>query len=256
MWLRVLAPVLVSIGGLVMLRLLGRDFLDQARLRELLEPLGEAAPIAFVAILVVRPLLLLPGQLFTAVGGMVFGALPATLYSLLGSFLGTVLLFLLARKLGGRPMRRLAGGHYQSLKKVARKHDFLFALISCINPLFPTDVMLAAAAASGARFWPSVAGMMVGTLPGTFLTAQFGSGLAQGKPLLTLVSAAGMVVSLVAGAYLGLRIYRELSEEGSSEAPPPRREEGSSLRSRQSGGGAGRPTTSPRSSLTESSRPS
>lgn len=220
MWLRVLAPMLLSIGGLVMLRLLGPDYLDQRRLRELLEPLGDAAPIAYVAFLTVRPVLLLPGQLFTAVGGMMFGTLPAILYSLLGSFLGAVLLFLIARRLGQRPMRRLAGGHYHSLKKVARRHDFLFAIISCLNPLFPTDVMLAAAAASGARFWPTVAGMLVGTIPGTWLTAQFGSSLAQGKTLLTAVSAAGMVVSLLLGAWLGRRIYRELNAEGSRYSLP------------------------------------
>ncbi len=225
MWLRVFAPVLISIGGLVMLRMLGPDFLDQRKLHELLLPLGNAAPIAFVAFLTVRPVLLLPGQLFTAVGGMVFGALPATAYSLLGSFLGAVLLFTLARKLGKGPMRRLMGERYDALRRVARKHDFLFSFISCLNPLFPTDVMLAGAAASGARFWPSVAGVMVGTLPGTFLTAQFGSGLAQGQTLVTAVSAAGMVVSLVLGVFLGRRIYRELNETPGSEAAVPEAED-------------------------------
>jgi uncharacterized membrane protein YdjX (TVP38/TMEM64 family) len=245
MWLRVLAPVLISIGGLVMLRLLGPDFLDQRKLHALLLPLGDAAPIAFVAFLTVRPILLLPGQLFTAVGGMLFGALPATVYSLLGSFLAAVLLFSIAKRLGKRPMKRLVGERYQALQRVARKHDFQFALISCLNPLFPTDVMLAAAAASGARFWPSVAGVMVGTLPGTFLTAQFGSGLAQGKTLVTAVSAAGLVVSLVLGVFMGRRIYKELNETPTPEADEPEVED-------VGGRVVARRTRAPGSSLTPS----
>ncbi|WP_425334822.1 TVP38/TMEM64 family protein [Myxococcus stipitatus] len=211
--------MLVSVGGLLMLRLLGPDFIDQRRLADVLAPLGKAAPLAYISFLAVRPLTLLPGQLLTAVGGMMFGTLAATLYSLTGSFLSATLLFALARKLGTRPMKRLAGGRYPALVSAARRHDFLFAFMACVNPLCPTDVMLVASAASGARFWPSVAGLMLGTIPGTFLTAQFGSGLAQGRTLMTAVSAAGLVVSLVLGVFIGRRFYKALSEPTQLTAP-------------------------------------
>ena len=97
-------------------------------------------------------------------------------------------------------------------------------------------MMLAAAAASGARFWPSVAGMLLGTLPGTFLMVQFGSGLAQGRTVMTVVSAVGLVLSFVLGGFLGRRVYKELNavqqvaEELKAEASarrgfvPPRKE--------------------------------
>jgi len=254
MWLRVLAPVLLSMGGLVTLRLLGPDFLDQRKLHDLLVPLGGAAPIAFIGFLAVRPVLLLPGQLFTAVRGLLFGALPATLYSLLGSFMASALLFRLARKLGTRPMKRMAGGKYSALTRVARRHDFKFSLLTCINPLFPTDVMVAAAAASGASFWPTVLGVTLGTIPGTYLTAQFGSGLAQGHTVRTLVSAAGLVVSLGLGAFFGRRIYRELNAEAVASPEPAETDVGGargfSARTRSPGRmSRTRPSTAPGSSL-------
>lgn len=211
-WLRIIAPMVVSIGGLVMLRLLGPDFIDQRTIRELLLPLGDYAPLAYVGFLAIRPLTLLPGQVLTAVGGMMFGTLAATLYSLTGSFLSATLLYFLARKLGTRPMQRLAGSKYPALAKAARRHDFKFTFLACINPLCPTDIMLAAGAASGARFWPSVAGVVLGTIPGTFLTAQFGSGLAQGRTVMTAVSAAGMLISLVLGVIFGRQFYKEVNE--------------------------------------------
>jgi uncharacterized membrane protein YdjX (TVP38/TMEM64 family) len=215
-WLRVLAPVLASLGGLVFLRLLGPDVIDQRQLHEFIAPLGKAAPLVYIALLTLRPLTLLPGHLFAAVGGMVFGTLMGTVYAVIGSFLSAVVIFWIARKLGARPMKRLAGEHYPALVRAARKHDFQFTMLATINPLLPTDVMLAAASASGARFWPSVAGMLLGTLPGTFLMVQFGSGLAQGRTLMTVVSGVGLVVSLVLGGFLGRRVYREISLE-----PPP-----------------------------------
>ncbi len=211
-WLRILAPMVVSIGGLVMLRLLGPDFIDQRTIRELLLPLGDYAPLAYVAFLAVRPLTLLPGQVLTAVGGMMFGTLAATLYSLTGSFLSATLLFFVARKLGTRPMQRMCGSRYSAISRAARRHDFHFAFLACLNPLCPTDLMLIASAASGARFWPSVLGVVLGTIPGTFLTAQFGSGLAQGRTVMTAVSAVGMVVSLVLGVIFGRRFYKEISD--------------------------------------------
>ncbi|WP_223754729.1 VTT domain-containing protein [Myxococcus sp. RHSTA-1-4] len=223
-WLRVLAPMLVSVGGLVMLRLLGPDFIDQKRIAAVLEPLGEAAPLAYIAFLAIRPVTLLPGQLLTAVGGMMFGTLAATLYSLTGSFLSAMLLFGVSRKLGTRLMKRLAGGKYPALSRAAKRHDFLFALLSCINPLFPTDVMLVAAASSGARLWPSMAGIMLGTIPGTFLTAQFGSGLAQGRTVMTVVSAVGLVASLVLGVFIGRRLYKELNDAPEEEPERPARD--------------------------------
>jgi uncharacterized membrane protein YdjX (TVP38/TMEM64 family) len=216
MWVRMLAPVLASIAGLTMLRLLGPDFINQKDLHALLAPMGKWAPVAFILFLAVRPVTLLPGQVFTAVGGMIFGTRAATLYSLAGSFLATLLIFALSRWLGTRLMKRMAGSRYPVITRVAKRHGFKFALLTCINPLLPTDVMIAAAASAKARFWPLVLGVLLGTVPGTLLTAQFGSGLAQGHTVATVVSGVGMVVSLVLGALLGRRIFHELNEE----APP------------------------------------
>jgi uncharacterized membrane protein YdjX (TVP38/TMEM64 family) len=232
-WLRVLAPVLASILGLATLRLLGPDVVSQQQLRGFLEPLGVWAPAVFIFCLAVRPVTLLPGQLFTAVGGMVFGTLPATAYSLVGSFLAALLTFGLSRWLGRRMVKKMSGGRYPAITRAAKRHGFKFALLACINPLLPTDVMLATAAAAGARFWPLTLGVLLGTVPGTFLTAQFGSGLAQGRTVMTVVSGVGMVVSLVMGAGLGRRIFREISQESPPEKEP---EPEPSARSRQRAG--------------------
>jgi uncharacterized membrane protein YdjX (TVP38/TMEM64 family) len=217
LWIRLLAPVLLSIAGLTMLRLLGPDVVNQRDLHAFLAPLGKWAPLTFIFCLAVRPVTLLPGQLFTAVGGMIFGTLAATIYSLVGSLLASALIYGLSRWLGTRLLKRWSGSHYPAITRAARRHGFKFALLACINPLLPTDVMFAAATAAGARFWPLALGVLLGTIPGTFLTAQFGSGLAQGRTIMTVVSGVGMVVSLVLGAVLGRRIFQEISEEAPSE---------------------------------------
>jgi uncharacterized membrane protein YdjX (TVP38/TMEM64 family) len=211
-WLRVLAPVLASILGLATLRLLGPDILDQRTLRELLQPMGALAPVVFVLLLVVRPITLLPGQLFTAVGGLLFGALMGTLYALLGSLLAAALVFYLSRRFGTRFMRRFVGRNYKALAQTARQHDFKVMVVSTLNPLLPTDIVLAVGGASGARFWPTALGVLAGTVPGTILTAQFGSALGRGQTILTIAAAVGLVLSMVAGVLLGRRLVSDFGE--------------------------------------------
>lgn len=225
-WAKLFAPVVASIAGLCCLRLLGPDVVSQRQLSEWLRPLGQWAPIAFILFLGVRPVTLLPGQVFVAVAGLLFGTMMGTVYAMVGSFLAFGLTFALSKKLGTRLMKRMAGGKYHALKHAAKRHDFKFAALATINPLLPTDVFIAAGAASGARFWPTCVGVLLGTLPGTVLTVQFGSALGQGKTVMTIVSGAGMVVSLVLGVWLGRKIIKEVAAEPSrAPAPAPKLEQ-------------------------------
>ncbi len=208
-WLRVLAPVLVSILGLSSLRLLGPDILDQQTLSRLLTPLGAFAPLVFILLLTVRPVTLLPGQVFAAVGGILFGVVYGTVYALVGSLLAAALVFFLSRRFGTKFMRRIIGDHYEAVVQVARQHDFKVLSLATLNPLVPTDMVIAVAGASGARFWPTALGVLAGTIPGTVLTVQFGSALGQGKPILTIAAAVGMVLSMVLGVLLSRRVVSD-----------------------------------------------
>ncbi|QDE70087.1 hypothetical protein BHS09_25625 [Myxococcus xanthus] len=208
--LKLIGPLCISVGLLVGLRLLGPQYLDQQTLSGWLSPLGALAPLAFILLLTVRPVTLLPGQLFTAVGGILFGMAAGTAYALLGTLLAAGLIHFLARRLGRKPMRRLAGDKHPVFERAAREHGFQLGFLACINSVIPADVMLATASASGARYVPLALGAVVGTLPGTLLTALFGSSLGQGKTWMTAVSATGMVVSLLLGLVLGRRLMREL----------------------------------------------
>ncbi|WNG61125.1 TVP38/TMEM64 family protein [Archangium gephyra] len=208
--LKLFVPLCISVGLLVALRLLGPQYLDQRQLSEWLRPLGHLAPLVFILLLALRPVTLLPGQFFTAVGGLLFGMAHGAVYALVGSVLATGLIHLLASRLGHKPMKRLAGHKHPALQHAARRHSFQLGFLACINSVIPADVLLATASASGARFWPLALGALLGTTPGTVLTALFGSALGQGKTWTTVVSACGMLLSLLLGLALGRRLMREL----------------------------------------------
>lgn len=207
---KIAAPMLAAIAGLVALRLLAKGAVSQRTLSDFLSRFGELAPLVFVLFLGARPLTLLPGQVLTAVGGLLFGAKMGTVYALAGSLLSCALIFGLTRLAGGgRLLKRLMGRKHQEVVVVAREHNFKISAIATLNPLLPTDVYIAAAASAGARFGPLALGVLVGTLPGTFITAQFGSALGQGKTVMTAATAAGMVLSVVLGLWLARAVLRK-----------------------------------------------
>src|SRR4051812_2058083 len=126
-WLKALAPALASIGALLLFRWATHGSIDRAALSAWLTPLGALAPLGFVLLLGARPLSLLPGGVFVAVGGLLFGPVWGTIYSLVGSFLSSLLIFVLARAFGGRLLRRGGGAGHPAPPQGAAAHRVLFS---------------------------------------------------------------------------------------------------------------------------------
>lgn len=217
---QVTLPGLVGVGALVGLKWWVLDDFAPGELTAFFEKFGFWAPVVFVAALTVRPVALLPGQVLCAVGGLVFGTAMGSVYALIGSVLSTTLLFTAARSFGTRPMRRLLGDRYDRISHLAKHHDFQFATVCTLNPLLPTDVIVLGAAASGARYWHTILGVFVGTLPGTVITAHFGSSLRQGNDAMTLAAGVGLLVSLALGGLFGRKIVREFRAAPAPAASP------------------------------------
>lgn len=222
---RLFLPLGASILGLCTLKLLDPHLVSREQLLGWLHPLGPWTPLAFVGLLTIRGLTLLPGQLLTAIGGLLFGGWAGTLYAILGSFLNAVLIFFIGRRWGTRLLRKVFGARLPAFEAAMRANDFLFTLVFTLNPLVPTDPMLALAGCAGARFWRTMAGTLLGILPGTVATAYFGSALAAGHPWVIALSVSGWAVSVAGGVWVALRLYREVMAP-EVEPPRPPRERG------------------------------
>jgi len=222
---KLFVPLGASILGLCTLKLLDPHLVSREQLLGWLAPLGAWMPAAFVGLLTVRGITLLPGQLLTAIGGLLFGGLPGTLYAILGSFLNAVVVFFIGKRWGARLVRRAFGSRTAAFEAALRANDFVFVLVFTLNPLVPTDPMLALAGCAGARFWRTMAGTLLGILPGTLATAYFGSALAAGHPWVIALSVSAWALSVAGGVWVAYRLYREVMAPGAAaEEPPPRPE--------------------------------
>lgn len=157
---------------------------------------GGMAMLGFFGVTALAALISLPGiAVFTLAGGVLFGALWATVLTAGAATLGAIGLFLLARAgFGGGLLDRLEGGRAGWLADELRRNQIKTLLLLRVAPVVPFVMANTLPALMGVRLLPYVATTFVGLIPGTAAVAFAGHGLAEvaatgREPDLVLVSA-------------------------------------------------------------------
>lgn len=132
-----LAGLAVGIGFAVSYR----EFLTSGELEVYMESLGIWAPLAFIFLYLIAPVLFLPGSPITLASGVLFGPLLGTLYSLIGATGGAGIAFLLARYVAGDFAEQKAVGVLGRLKTGVEKEGWRFVAFVRLVPLFPFNVL-------------------------------------------------------------------------------------------------------------------
>ncbi len=179
-------------GGLA--ALLGN--VNAAGIKGWLLSFGALSPVVYfltmVAQVVASPI---PAGPVALAGSLVFGVWEGLALSLSGSVVGSVLVFVAARRWGEPLVKRLAG------KEVFRRYVgmldargwWLFAIL--LFPLMPDDAAVALAGLSGLKFRRFLAVMVVGRIPGSTTTALLASEWVTGSAV-TWISV-GLVLAVV-----------------------------------------------------------
>lgn len=160
-WLLGLA--LVSVIGLAVA---WRDRFDVAALQTWVESAGSAAPLVFIALYAAATVLFLPGSVITLAGGVLFGPVWGTLWSLAGATLGAALAFLIARYLGGDWIARRAGPRLSRLNDGVAAEGWRFIAFVRLVPLFPFNLLNYALGLTRIAFLPYVLASALFMLPG------------------------------------------------------------------------------------------
>lgn len=109
------------------------------RLLNWLDAQGGGASLLFVLIIAAVVVLLLPGVLFTAGAGFVFGVVEGTVYVVAGTTLGAVIAFLIARYLFGERASRFVRRHAR-LKLISEEltpQGWKIVMLTRLVPFFP-----------------------------------------------------------------------------------------------------------------------
>jgi uncharacterized membrane protein YdjX (TVP38/TMEM64 family) len=118
-----------------------RERFGSAPLIEWLRSAGPWAPVVYMLVFLIAPVLFVPGAPITIAGGALFGPVWGTIYSIVAATAGASLAFQISRHLGGEWAERKAGGIVKRLKKGVEEEGWRFVAFTRLVPLFPFNVL-------------------------------------------------------------------------------------------------------------------
>lgn len=186
---------------------LGRSVfgVDASQLRVWIESFGIWAPLVYIAVYTIRPLLFFPASLLSLAGGLVFGVWLGTLYTIAGAVLGAVLSYAVARGLGKKIIQKNRDGKAAKIQQKMEQNGFLYVLIFRLIPVINFDLVSYLAAFARVRFGSFASATLIGIIPGTFAYNFLGSSAASVKPEIILLAGSVFILLTIIPIYFRRR---------------------------------------------------
>jgi uncharacterized membrane protein YdjX (TVP38/TMEM64 family) len=178
------------------------DFVaNQEQVAAWVETLGAWGPLAIILLSMTQALLApIPGQAIEAVSGYLYGPWLGTLYPVIGMAIGSLITFLLARRFGRPLVIRLIGRKSMDrLDDLVRRGGAPFFFLIWLLPFAPDDLACVAAGLTPMPTRQFMVLMILGRLPGVFVSVLVGAKAAQIEPvwwalLLAVLAAAALIL--------------------------------------------------------------
>ena len=210
-WLIIGGVLIAAIGAIIYWWQPIYGFLsDPEQIRSWIEGLGAWGPIAIVLLEMIQALLApIPGQAIEAVSGYLYGPWLGTLYPMIGMALGSVITFSLARRFGRPLVVRLIGQQSMArLDDLVRRGGAPFFFLIWLLPFAPDDLACVAAGLTPMPVGQFMVLMLLGRLPGVFVSVWVGANAAQIEPVWWAI-----IFGVIAGAALVLWRWGEQIQE-------------------------------------------
>jgi len=143
-------------------------------IKEYIQGKGAMAPIIYVVILTLLPLMLFPDSVLVIAGGMVFGLWEGVVLTSIGSLLGGIIAFLISRVLGKGVVKKLIRRDIVMFDNKGNQSAFFLILILRLIPLFPFKVVSYSAGLTDMKLRDFSLATVIGSLPGIIVYTNLG----------------------------------------------------------------------------------
>ncbi|OZM57512.1 TVP38/TMEM64 family protein [Lottiidibacillus patelloidae] len=181
---------------------------DPKEIRTWILSFGFFAPLIYIVIYTIRPLLFFPASILSIAGGLAFGALMGTLYTIIGATLGAVLSFIIARKLGKNVTNKEWKGNFQKIQTQLEKNGFYYVLFLRFIPVLNFDLISYIAGVSSVRLSAFFFGTLLGIIPGTFAYNFLGNSFISGSPKVILTASIVFILIMIIPIFIKKRIEK------------------------------------------------
>jgi uncharacterized membrane protein YdjX (TVP38/TMEM64 family) len=170
---------------------------DANSIRNWILSFGLWAPLIYIAIYTIRPLIFFPASVLSIAGGLAFGAWMGTIYTIIGATLGALLSFYVASTLGKSLVKKQWSGNAAKIQSQMEQNGFLYVLMFRLIPVINFDVVSYLAAIAKVRFSSFALATLIGIIPGTFAYNFLGSSFVSGNPKIIALAIAVFIVLTV-----------------------------------------------------------
>lgn len=195
---KLLKGLLLAIGVSLAIWL-GRSVfeVDAQDIRSWILSFGLWAPIIYIVLYTVRPLIFFPASVLSIAGGLAFGAWMGTLYTIIGATLGAMLSFYVAKTLGKSLTVKEWTGNAKKIQMQMEHNGFFYVLMFRLIPVINFDLISYLAAIAKVRFTSFALATLIGIIPGTFAYNFLGSSFVSGNPKIIILAVTVFVVLTV-----------------------------------------------------------
>ena len=157
-----------------------KDFTSNPeRIKENIISYGALGPIIIIIIQIIQVVISpIPGMITSLVAGALYGVFWGFLLNIFGILLGSLVAFYLAKTFGKPLVIRLIGRKsYEKYSRLVSEKYSIGLFILFILPFFPDDALCLLAGISGMNFSLFLFFVIVGRVPGLFVSTLVGSGI-------------------------------------------------------------------------------
>lgn len=174
-------------------------FTDPDSMSRFLERIGPYSPIIFIFLQLLQILFApFPGQVTGLASGYLYGSLLGTTYTMIGTFLGTIIAFWLSRRYGRPFVERVVEENTLERFDYITEEKALFPLfLIFLLPVFPDDAICFIAGLTKIPIWQLVIIAVIGRFPGMLVLNLAGAGIAgTDSTLAVVVFGIGLLISI------------------------------------------------------------
>jgi len=199
--------VLVVIYFLVVESPTAQHYIDNPELiKDFVLKAGILAPLAIIFLQFFQTIIsIVPSQLTTIVAGFIFGPILGLGYSLIGSFLGSMVVFLLAKKYGkGLALKFFEERDLTHFQHLFKQKKLLTLFLARIAPLFPNDLVSFGAGLTKTKLRNFNLVSTLGFIVQMVILTYFGSELASGE-----INSSLIVISIAVSALFMVALFEK-----------------------------------------------
>lgn len=169
---------ILALVGLVLLTFFIMVYFTPEKLRALISSYGEKGPIIYIFLWAILPIGFFPVPVLALAGGIGFGFVNGTIYTLIGAMLNIGLMFLSSRFIAKEMVRKFALKKFPKIEKLLAmesKKLYLTLFISRLIPLIPYNIINYGFGLTDISFIKYMIISVVGIIPGTLVFLNIGN---------------------------------------------------------------------------------